>query len=88
MPKPSEFDFQPNRNGIAPDTDPAGRPGHPLRAHERMRLMYLAGQDPDEPDRDAKADPVYFEGNMPLPPGLKKPRYADQRVGGFVEEEG
>lgn len=87
MPKPSEFDFKPNRNGIAPETDPDGRPGHPLAAHERMGLMYRAGQDPDEPDRNAKPDPVYFEGNVPLPRDLRKPKYADRRVGGYVEPE-
>lgn len=87
MPKPSEFDGQPNINGIMSDVDPDGRPGHELSAHEKMRLMYRAGQDPGQPDRDAKPDPIYFEGNEPLPLGLRKPKYADQRAGGFVEDE-
>lgn len=84
---PTEFGGHYNRNGIMSETDPDGRPGHELEPHERLRLMYLTGQEPDEPDRNAVADPVYFEGNMPLPPDLRAPKYANRRVGGFVEEE-
>lgn len=86
MPRPSEYEGHRGRNGISAELTPDGRPGHPLSPHERLRLMYVAGQDPDEPDRNAQPDPVYFEGNLPLPTGLRKPKYANQRVGGYIEE--
>lgn len=84
---PTEFGGHVGPNGIMAETDPDGRPGHPLAAHERLRLIYMTGQEPEEPDRNAKADPVYFEGNVPLPDDLRPPKYANRRVGGFVEEE-
>lgn len=86
MARGSEFNPNTTPTGIARPTDPDGRPGHDPSADEEMRLMYQTGQPPGEQDPMAKPDPVYFAGQEPLPPRLRKPKYANDRPGGYVEE--
>lgn len=68
--KPSEFGGTTQRNGIAPPVTPNGHTGHvDLLALEKLRLIYLTGQDEDttrKPD-DGEA----FTGILPLEEALE-----------------
>lgn len=86
----TEFSADTERTGIAKWLTPNHRPGHTnLSAQERLRLEYLTGQPAQEDqDQSVKPEPgLVMRGNAALPKNLKKPKYAPQRVGGYVTED-
>jgi len=55
---PSEYGGHTQRNGIAPPRTPLGKVGHSPTASEKLRLLYITGQNEDstanpQPKREA-----------------------------------
>ena len=61
---PSEFDGQRQRNGIAPPITPRGKAGHVPTNSEKLRLLYLTGQDEDSTVKPDNGEA--FNGLLPL----------------------